>query len=205
MTREQWLGAGVAALRPMFGDVGSPLPEVVHTSIGFPSRGALSVRSRVLGQCWDAKASKDGNCQIFVSPVLVTPVEILDTLTHELVHVVTPGAKHRGKFITVSRAIGLTEGKPTSASAGAELREKLERIANELGPLPHPALSAIARLAKQSTRMVKCECPDCGYTARTTRKWLDIGAPICPACRVPTEVAETVGRLNGESLGGLLQ
>jgi hypothetical protein len=33
---------------------------------------------------------------------------------------------------------------------------------------------------KQSTRMVKCECPDCGYIVRTTRKWLEEGAPICP-------------------------
>jgi hypothetical protein len=29
--------------------------------------------------------------------------------------------------------------------------------------------------------MVKCECGDCGYTVRTSRKWLEeSGAPICP-------------------------
>jgi hypothetical protein len=197
MTREQWLGAGIVELRPLFVGVNYPLPAVVHASIGFPSRGAVSARSRVLGQCWAADASKDGNAQIFVSPVHATPVEVLDTLAHELVHVVTPGAKHRGKFITVSRAVGLTEGKPSSAAAGAELRVRLEEIAHRLGDLPHPALSIGLRLTKQSTRMVKCECPDCGYTARTTRKWLEIGPPVCPACRVQTEVVETVGRLNG--------
>lgn len=36
---------------------------------------------------------------------------------------------------------------------------------------------------KQSTRMIKASCPECGYTVRVTRKWLDTaGAPICPAC-----------------------
>jgi hypothetical protein len=201
VTREQWLGAGVAALRPTFNDVGYSLPEVVHASIGFPSRGGVARRVRVLGQCWSRETSKDGNCQIFISPVLVTPVEVLDTLAHELVHVVTPGAKHRGKFITVSRAVGLTEGKPTSAAAGAELRIVLEEIAHSLGSLPHPAISPTSLIAKQSTRMVKCECPDCGYTARTSRKWLEIGAPICPACRIDTEVIESIARLNGDSLG----
>jgi hypothetical protein len=200
MTREQWLGAGVLALRPRFESVGHVLPEVVHTSIGFPSRGALSARGRVLGQCWQPEASADGNCQIFISPVHITPVEILDTLAHELVHVVTPGAKHKGKFVTVCHSFGLTEGKRTSAAAGPELRAVLERIAADLGPLPHSALNAMARLGtKQSTRMVKCECPDCGYTARTTRKWLVVGSPICPTCRIEMEPADT-DRLNGESI-----
>lgn len=209
MTREQWLAAGVGALRPRFQSLGYGLPGVVHASIGFPSRGALARRARVLGQCWAREASKDGNCQIFISPVLVGPVEVLDTLAHELVHVVTPGAKHKGKFITVSRAVGLTEGKPTSAAAGPELKAVLERIANDLGPFPHPTLSpATPLIAKQSTRMVKCECPDCGYTARTTRKWLDIGTPICPVCHIDTEVIESIDRLNGNSpltnlLGGM--
>ena len=34
--------------------------------------------------------------------------------------------------------------------------------------------------AKQGTRMVKLTAPDCGYTVRTTRKWIDQGAPMCP-------------------------
>ena len=33
----------------------------------------------------------------------------------------------------------------------------------------------------QGTRLLKCECAVCGYTARTTAKWLNgPGAPICP-------------------------
>lgn len=187
MTREAWLGAGVGALRGIFGNADAALPPIIHASIGFPSRSALARTARVIGQCWDGKASKDGNCHIFISPVLVTPVEILDTLTHELVHVVTPGAGHKGQFISVSKRIGLTEGKPKSASAGADLRSTLERIAAEIGEMPHPALSPTIGIKKQGTRMIKCECPECGYTARTTKKWLEFGAPICPTCKVDTE------------------
>lgn len=33
---------------------------------------------------------------------------------------------------------------------------------------------------KQSTRLKKCECGECGYTVRVTQKWLDVGAPHCP-------------------------
>jgi len=29
--------------------------------------------------------------------------------------------------------------------------------------------------------MLKCECQTCGYTVRTTRKWLEtVGASLCP-------------------------
>lgn len=33
---------------------------------------------------------------------------------------------------------------------------------------------------KQTTRLIKCVCGGCGYTVRTTQKWLDVGAPHCP-------------------------
>lgn len=33
---------------------------------------------------------------------------------------------------------------------------------------------------KQSTRLIKVECPCCGYVARVTRKWLKEGRPKCP-------------------------
>jgi hypothetical protein len=36
------------------------------------------------------------------------------------------------------------------------------------------------RPKKQSTRMLKCRCSQCGFTVRTTRGWLrDVGLPRC--------------------------
>ena len=36
------------------------------------------------------------------------------------------------------------------------------------------------RPKKQSTRMLKAECPECGYTIRLSKKWADVGLPNCP-------------------------
>lgn len=179
-TREQWLRSGVDRLRPLFAAHDATLPPLVHVSIGFPSRQALSRSKRIIGQCWHGGSSADGNAHVFISPVLVKPFEIIDTLTHELVHVVTPGAGHKGKFVSVAKAIGLTNGKPTSAGAGPELAKELEQVLHELGDIPHVGLTAMAREKRQGTRMVKCACPTCGYTIRTTRKWLDVATPHCP-------------------------
>jgi hypothetical protein len=33
---------------------------------------------------------------------------------------------------------------------------------------------------KQSTRLIKLTAACCGYTVRTTRKWVDQGYPLCP-------------------------
>ena len=33
---------------------------------------------------------------------------------------------------------------------------------------------------KQTTRLHKAECAECGYTVRVTAKWLEVGPPHCP-------------------------
>lgn len=43
---------------------------------------------------------------------------------------------------------------------------------------PVPASSNAKK--KQGTRMIKCACGECGYTVRTTAKWLEVGPPCCP-------------------------
>lgn len=193
MTREEWLQRGISALRERFANAGHALPEVVHVSVGFPSRHALrGARKLVIGQCWHGEQSTDGNCHVFISPLLASGVEALDILVHELAHVVTPRPKDTSKrynphgpaFVKVGKAVGLTEGKPTSLGAGSELRTFLERLNAECA-YPHSALDARKLPKAQSTRLVKVMCVEegCGYTVRVTRKWLDSkGAPLCPSC-----------------------
>lgn len=36
------------------------------------------------------------------------------------------------------------------------------------------------RPPKQTTRMLKVACGECGYTARVSSKWLEVGPPHCP-------------------------
>lgn len=37
-----------------------------------------------------------------------------------------------------------------------------------------------SRPKKQTTRLLKAECGQCGYTVRLTKRWLDVGPPGCP-------------------------
>lgn len=127
---------------------------------------------------------------------------VLQTLLHEMIHASDDGASnHSGYFRKTALAAGL-EGRMTSTYAGDALRAKLAALASRLGTYPHAAMRPGAarpgqpgdpegkgrdRIGKQSTRMIKVECPADGYIARTTRKWLDVGTPSCPCGQPMTE------------------
>lgn len=188
MTREEWLLKAIEAMRPLFADQGAEIPAV-RVSVGWPGGGGRNL-NKVIGQCWATRAAGDGVAQIFLSPVLDDAIQVLATLAHELVHAVDDcKSGHKGYFAKLAKGIGL-EGKMTATVAGAELTAKLTEIVKEIGPYPHAKLvTAAVPIKKQSTRMLKVECPSTGYTLRTTRKWLEeYGAPICPCCRKEMEI-----------------
>lgn len=180
-TREQWLNAAVEVLRSQdFSDLGETVPQV-RVSTGFPKG---NVR-KVIGQCWNN--TEDGVSQIFITPTIDEPLRVLDILVHELIHAMTPGAGHKGPFKRIATDIGL-EGKMTATHAGEALKSRLAEIVEQLGPYPHRKLSLQDGRKKQGTRMGKVACGECGYTARTTRKWLELsGPPICPCNMEPMQ------------------
>ena len=179
-TREGWLVRAAAALAPLFEGIGREVPPI-RVSVGFPSRSPR----RVVGQCWVAEASEDGVNQIFVTPIRGRgqTIEVLGTLLHEMIHAVDNcQSGHRGDYMRMARQLGMTAPWKTT-TLGDELRERLVVLAEELGPFPNGAMqleAAAAAGAKQTTRMLKIQCPDCEYTARTTAKWLEMGLPTCP-------------------------
>lgn len=179
-SREEWLGRMVDALRPTFAQHGHPLPERIRVSCGWPSRSALSGKAKRIGEAWSHRCSADGAHETFLSPVLADPVEVGAVLVHELVHhAVGVEAGHKGKFRTLAVAVGLT-GPMRATSAGKALGERLHALAESIGPYPHATLSGGAGRKKQSTRMLKVTCTDCGCIARMTRQWLDdVGTPTC--------------------------
>lgn len=188
MNREQWLTEAVAKLAPLFEEVGTRVPPV-RVSVGWP--GGRGKKDAVIGQCWRKAAAADEISQLFISPVLDDAVRVLDVLTHELCHATDDcESGHRGHFAKLARRIGL-DGKLTATVAGPDLAEKLEAIAEELGEYPHAALSKAADIKKQTTRMLKAECPNTKYLVRLTRKWVDTyGAPLCPCCSKRMEMEE---------------
>jgi len=176
-TREEWLTRAVEALRPLFAEAGEDIPAV-RVSVGFPGGG--SARKRI-GECWAPGASVDGVPQLFVSPVIGSRVQALDVLTHELIHAIDRcESGHKGRFVKIAKAVGL-EGKMTATVASPALEEKLTEIGKALGDYPHSAITlSAATEKKQTTRMLKVECTEDGYTIRTTAKWLEVGLPVCP-------------------------
>jgi hypothetical protein len=178
-TREAWLTAAVEALTPLLTAVDAAVPPV-RVSVGFP--GGRGRKNAVIGQCWAAEAATDKVAQVFISPTIVDPVQVLATLLHELIHAVDANKSgHRGQFARVARAVGL-QGPMTATTPGEALSATLRAVANGLGMFPHAALrTGVSGAHKpQGTRMLKVECPACGYTVRTTQKWLDVGTPSCP-------------------------
>lgn len=197
-TREEWFEAAVEMMRPLFKSAGQTIPTI-RISCGWPSSRGLSGKKRTIGQAWCKTASSDNVGQIFISPWLdakvASPCGVLATLVHEVVHeVVGLKEKHNKVFGKCARAVGL-EGKLTATVAGEKLTEACKQWAEKLGPYPHGKLDLTkGPVKKQTTRMVKCECPECGYVARVSRKWLDdLGAPKCPkhgvmAYEIPDEL-----------------
>ena len=177
-TREGWLHAAAVALEPLFAANDGQYPDKYRVSCGFPGGGN---RLKRIGECWYSSASADASVEIFISPVLADHARVMDVLAHELVHASLPvGAKHGAPFRRLARAIGLA-GKPAATVAGPAFTASIQPILAALGPYPHAAMGLASQSKKQTTRMHKCVCPECGYTARTTRKWLDdVGAPHCP-------------------------
>ena len=170
MTREDWLNIATKALRPQF----TTLPERVLVSCGFGSKRSA------LGQWHNGTSSRDKvSHQVFISPVLDEPLDVLATLVHELCHAALTGTGHRAPFQRLATSHGLV-GPWKATKPGPNFRERYERVLALLGPYPHPALS-LGEGKKQTTRMLKAECGNCGYTVRITRKWVDhVGPPHCP-------------------------
>lgn len=192
-TREQWLEAAVEKLRPIFKGKNHDIPPV-KVSTGWPSRGGLAKAKRTLGQCWEKTASEDEKtAQIFISPLLLhapgNPWAVLSVLAHEVCHAVAgPNQGHGKKFRGIGKDIGL-EGKAAHMVAGADLLEIFMTWDEDLGPYPHQRINpALSGIKKQGTRMIKCVC-ECGYVARTSKKWIDdVGAPLCACNSKPMKI-----------------
>jgi len=175
--REAWLTAAVSEIRPWFKEIDVELPEKIRVACGWSKRAGKGI-----GWCWKREASSDGTNEILVTPEQADPVKTLAVLVHELIHSSDDGeSKHSGHFRTTALAIGL-EGKMTATQAGSALTDRLTKLTEQLGVYPHASINpALSTIPKQTTRMIKLECPEDGYTVRTTRKWIDVGLPSCPS------------------------
>lgn len=184
LNREQWLAEALKWTGSnVFGCGDAPdQPTTVRASVGWPSKGGLSPKKRVIGQCWAFECSEGKYSEIFISPYLSAAQEVVETLIHEVIHAaVGVQEKHKGEFVRAAKAVGFT--KPwTQTPATEELREKVAQFVLNAPPYPHARLDAkvIGGPTKpQKNRHLKLECPGCGYTVRSTQQWIEIGMPTC--------------------------
>jgi len=176
-TREEWLNVvlhkHVAKL--LKDKAGVDLPADCKVSVGFPGGG--SARKRI-GECWPRVRSSLKVNEIFLNPSMTKVETLVDTLVHESIHAADDCASgHKGFFMRTAKAVGL-EGKMTSTHAGPELAKWIAATIAKMPPFDYGSLNLDNR-KKQTTRMVKVECLDCGYVVRTTQKWIDVGLPTC--------------------------
>jgi hypothetical protein len=182
INREAWLTTSVNLMRDgLFAQHNFRVPEQTRISVGFPHGTRAPKGGKVIGQCWQPASSADAHGEIFIHPMLDDAVQVLGVVAHELVHSVNHAAGetgHGAAFKRIAVPIGL-EGKMTATIAGAALTEVLKQYGHVLGAYPHKALSPNEAVKKQGTHLIKLLCLGCGYTVRTTQKWLDCGVPVC--------------------------
>ncbi len=182
INRETWLSQAISILEPIFSQVGFGIPPL-KVSCGF---AASSSPRTTLGQCWPRERSGDLVNEIFISPRIEEPVEILDTLVHEICHAIDDcQSGHGADFQGIATMVGL-EGPARMAHAGEGLRIKLETLSKKLGPYPHRALIFPPPRPSNSSR-TKAKCTQCGYEVTLLKKWESYGAPICPKDKVRME------------------
>jgi hypothetical protein len=204
LTRERWLNKVATALTPTFKRLGHTVPPL-RISTGFTSKGRIG---SAVAECWTDRADADRKYQIFIDPRDDSPVEVINSVAHEIIHAAV-GLKcgHRGDFAKVAKALGMLPPMPSTPS-GPDFVALAEAIIAKVGPYPHAALQvsrkrpstpadgAVVDLpAKpepvstiissgpkpQRARLLKAECPSCRYTVRVTKKWLAVAAPTCPS------------------------
>lgn len=193
-TREEWLQLVADEVRPLFRQLANVDVPPFAVSIGWPHG------KRTIGECWPRQSSADKLNHVFIAPTSDANQAVV-TLIHEMCHVVDDAQNgHGAPFIKIAKAVGLVPHGGTSwltAEAGLELITTT--IAPMVGPkadfpkYPHGILLPREKAEKkQGTRMIKIMCEDtgCGYTLRTTQKWIDLGLPSC-YCGSDMEVPES--------------
>jgi len=99
---------------------------------------------------------------------------VADILLHEMIHCVFPFDGHRGGFYFLAKAVGLMSPM-TSTTASEALKQRINKeVVSVLGRYPHEKVTLIGRGQRgKGSRLILCECPECGCKVRLSRMWID--------------------------------
>jgi hypothetical protein len=188
--RIHWLEQAYRLLRE---DLLPEAPERISITFGFPSTGARKSKNQRLGEYAHQFLQGYPDYPVnsgFISlhpAIFNNPSRVLDVLLHEMIHAACPEAGHKGVFRTLAKRAGLA-GKMTATNAGPELKENLDGyLADRLPPMPPGYGDLASQRKKQSTRMRKHACPECGQIIRAATDELNI---VCGDCAKRYTIAE---------------
>ena len=162
---------------------GQSLTDIRHkikVSCGFPAGVRGSKSNKAIGVCWGEGASTAGNIEIFISPTIEDSSRVIDILIHELIHAILPEGEGHGKnFRACAKRLNLT-GKMTATVASDVLLYDIQKMLKDVGEYPHAKMQ-MSNHKKQTTRMIKHECINCGAIWRMSRKYIPQCCPNCAA------------------------
>jgi hypothetical protein len=190
-TRDAWLAEFITLARPLFSNVGKPLPANIRAAICPPHRAKM----RYIGLCWSDAVSEDLGREIWITAAETDPVRVAGILVHELCHAAFPHSERHGKnFGRLARALGL-EGPLRATTEGEAFKKLWATVLERLGPLPAAKFTAghAADFRVQKTpKMTNVACPECGFVAKVKVEQLTWGRLTCPVhtgviLRRPTE------------------
>ena len=171
-TREEWLNqAKDGMIETLFKQAGVE-DTAQETKIRVTcAPTSYRANSKILGWCFSDKNSGDGHHELIISSKIDDGSRAMDVLAHEITHaVVGLEAGHGPKFRSLAIKIGL-EGKMTATVASEEFKKVASKIMEKIGDYPHAEFNIGKK--KQTTRMIKTECQDCGAIARLSRSTIE--------------------------------
>jgi len=178
--REAWLRAAMEATVKARPEVFATIDLAkVRVTVSWPSGGARS--KRIAGQTAHHLLSGDKVNEIIISFRTERAEDAFETLVHEMCHVEAGMEAGDGPaFAEVALALGFT--RPMASTPATDAFDAWAApILAELGPWPHAPLGHATR-KKQTTRMIKCTCRECGFVFRTSYRWLrGRSRLVCPA------------------------
>ncbi len=163
-TREDWLKACLTRVTAGW-PVGADLPENTRISVGFPAKTRGRGANRPV-ESYRPSESTGGLYEIFVSPTMGDALAVARAIATEAARIAT----------------GRTPSAPEVETLGA----RAAAVVATLPAYPHSAMTVAGVTVRPEgapgpgSRLLKVDCPACGYTLRTTRRWLLVKVPACP-------------------------
>lgn len=134
---EVWLNEAVELLRPVFAEAGYEIPPV-YVSVGFSTYGYKpGAKKNIIGVCHASWMTMDGINEIYITPLVTEPVDVIALLVHELIHAVDDcKSSHGPGFQKISRALRCTDNRHVPLNEWRETVERYRAMARQLGRYP---------------------------------------------------------------------